>query len=676
MGVVVDSCKRTIKCCDSDDEEGYKNKYSKYIATESDKDGNDEESNSEQENNANDKKETLKDVKNMKIATNNLFMQRHQSPWKFYEELEELGIGNYGIVKKVRLVKNPDIIRAMKIIPEENILQGEGASLIDEIEILKNLEHPNIMKVYESFVDENNYYIISELCDQGHLLSKMEKLERMDQIVVKFLMDQIFNAVAYLHSKNILHGDIKLENVLLYTASKRGGRRFTSINQDFNEDESLTEDINQNYGKKKFSTKGKNYIKDMMNYEIKLIDFGCSKYFVKKNKKKKKLSGIIGTSIYCSPEVVDNLYDEKSDEWSCGVLMYILLCGQPPFYGDTEEEIFEKIKKCEYDFKHPAFKKVSKNCKDLIRKLLEPKKQYRIKASEALKHPFFTESFDPSSAMTENKDLNMLNQFINPIRYTSKFHEAIIAFLSVNFIPVDEEKNLRTLFRYMDKDGKNAITKEAMKDCLDEINIKITDEELQRVFDSVDDNGSGYIEYHEFIRNACDIKSLLSESNLRNAFHSISGNKETITGEDIKKFIFHDSIVEEETLKEYFEQFGMKYGDTIIFDEFFNMIKRNKKLRHHEKRKKNIKKKESKYIFKGPVINEELGEEEYEEDTKKDEKKEKEDQLNDEDIDDDDNEDENENENKKDNYIITKLLDNIKSKENKLEKLDDKIKDN
>ena len=682
MGVVVDSCKRTIKCCDSDDEEGYKNKYTKYIATESDKDENDEESNSEQENNTNDKNEAPKGVKNMKIATNNLFMQRHQSPWKFYEELEELGIGNYGVVKKVRLVKNRDIIRAMKIIPEENIVQGEGASLIDEIEILKNLEHPNIMKVYESFVDDNNYYIISELCDQGHLLSKMEKLERMDQIVVKFLMDQIFNAVAYLHSKNILHGDIKLENVLLYTASRRGGRRFTSINQDFNEDESLTEDINQNFGKKKFSTKGKNYIKDMMNYEIKLIDFGCSKYFVKKNKKKKKLSGIIGTSIYCSPEVVDNLYDEKCDEWSCGVLMYILLCGQPPFYGDTEEEIFEKIKKCEYDFKHPAFKKVSKNCKDLIRKLLEPKKQYRIKASEALKHPFFTESFDPNTAMTENKDLNMLNQFINPIRYTSKFHEAIIAFLSVNFIPVDEEKNLRTLFRYMDKDGKNAITKEAMKECLDEINVKITDEELQIIFDNVDDNGSGYIEYQEFIRNACDIKSLLTESNLRNAFHSISGNKETITGEDIKKFIFHDSVVEENTLKEYFDQFGMKYGDTIIFDEFFHMIKRNKKLRNHEKRKKNFRKKSSKFVFTGPVINEELGEEENEEDSKIDEKKENEHKLIDDDIDDDDNdndndnEEENENENKKGNYIFTKLLDNIKSKEDKLEKLDDKINNN
>ena len=624
MGIVIESCKSTIKCCDSDDERGYKRTYPSNM--ESDSDNNNDESASEPDYSTNEKKEEApQDVKNMKIGANNLFMQRHISPWKFYEEVGELGIGNYGVVKKVRLIKNPTVVRAMKIIPEENIIQGEGASLIDEIEILKNLEHPNIMKIYESFVFDNNYYIVSELCDQGHLLSKMEKLEKMDQIVVKFLMEQIFNAVAYLHSKNILHGDIKLENVLLYTASKRGGRRFTCINQDFNQDKSLTEDINQNFGKKKFSKKGKNYIRDMMNYEIKLIDFGCSKYFVKKNKKK-KLSGIIGTSIYCSPEVVDNLYDEKSDEWSCGVLMYILLCGQPPFYGDNEDEIFEKIKKCEYDFSNPAFKNVSKNCKDLIRKLLEPKKQHRIKASDALKHPFFTESFDPSSAMTENKDLNMLKQFVNPITYCSKFHEAIIAFLSVNFITVDEENNLRTLFRYMDKDGKNAITKEEMKKCLEEININISDEELQKVFETVDNNGTGYIEYQEFIRNACDIKQLLTESNLKNVFLTISGNKETINGEDIKNFIFHDTTVHEDTLKEYFEQFGMKYDDTMIFEEFYHMIKKNKKLRRRANNKKDkinrlkepkSKLKESKYAFKGPVINEEKGEEEIEDEEEK-----------------------------------------------------------
>ena len=610
MGSVVDSCKSTIKCCESDDEKGpIDRRYSKYIPSDSESEDNNEDENSDKEKQNEEKK--IEDVENIIIDTNNLFMQRHQSPWNFYEELEELGSGFYGVVKKVRLIKNPEIIRAMKIIPEENIVQGEGASLINEIEILKILQHPNIMKVYESFVYNHNYYIISELCDQGHLLSKLEKIGKMDQIVVKFLMGQIFNAVAYLHSKNILHGDLKLENVLLYTASRRGGRRFTSINQDFNHDESLTEDINKNFGKKNYSNKSKKYITDMMNYEVKLIDFGCSKYFVK-NKKKKKLSGIIGTSIYCSPEVVDNLYDENCDEWSCGVLMYILLCGEPPFYGENEEEIFDKVKKCDYSFSNPAFKKVSKNCKDLIRKLLEPKKQYRIKAREALRHPFFTENFDPNSAMTENTDLNYLKQFINPIGYISKFHEAVIAFLCVNFISKDEENNLRKLFRYMDKEGKNSISKKELKQSLEEIDIKITDEELDKIFETVDENGTGFIEYQEFIRNACDIQALLSESNLKNVFNTICGDKELMSGEDIKKFIFKETKINEQALKEFFDSFGMKYENNIKFEEFSYMIKKNKKLGHKKKAKS--KKKISKYLFDGPVINEAQGDEEQESD--------------------------------------------------------------
>ena len=599
MGIVIDSCKSTINCCD-DDEEGYvARNYTR--KTSSDNESAEEDFTEHEEKPPEKIEEAPKDISDMVIKANKLFMQRHQSPWKFYEELEEIGSGMYGVVKKVRLISNPEVTRAMKIIPEENVVQGEGASLIDEIEILKNLDHINIMKMYESFVDNNNYYIVSELCDQGHLLSKMEKLGKMDQIVVKYLMDQIFNAVAYLHSKNILHGDIKLENVLLNKTTKRGGRRFTNINLDFNENEELTEDINKNFGKRQTSKKSVNYIKDMMNYEVKLIDFGCSKYFVKR-KKKKKLRGIIGTSIYCSPEVVDNLYDERSDEWSCGVLMYILLSGVPPFYGDTEEEIFEKIKKCKYDFTPPPFKKVSKNCKDLIRRLLEPKKQYRIKAIEALRHPFFTESFDPNSAMTEDKDLNVLKNFINPIKYQSKFHEAIAVFLCVNFITTEEENTLKTVFRYLDKDGKGIISLEMMKKSLEEIGIEISDEELQKVYDQIDENGSSFIEYQEFIRNTCDIKKLMSEQNLKNVFNTISSNNNTMTGQDIKNFIFHDAIVREETLKEYFDSFGMKFEDSIVFDDFYNMIRNNQKLGKKEKKQK--------FEFKGDIIEEKNEEEE------------------------------------------------------------------
>ena len=162
----------------------------------------------------------------------------------------------------------------------------------------------------------------------------------------------------------------------------------------------------------------------MLNYEIKLIDFGCSKIFSKRGEKK---SGIIGTSIYCSPEVIDNLYDEKCDEWACGVLMYILLCGQPPFNGKTEEEIFKKIKKCDYNFSPEPFKNVSENCIDLIKKLLQPNKNKRIKAIDALRHPFFTETFNPDKALTQNKDLSLIEKLSEIKRPHSKFHESVIS---------------------------------------------------------------------------------------------------------------------------------------------------------------------------------------------------------------------------------------------------------
>ena len=366
MGVILESCKQHVHCCNKEDKrqetetEEYSESLSGSIDQQTDNDNDDE---------------TFSKIPNDRINTNDLVMEYQTSPWIYYKELITLGEGTYGTVKKVYLIKNPLTIRAMKIIPKENLMEGvDNLKLIDEIQILKKVDHPNIMKIYECFIDKDNFYIISDFCDQGDLLGKLEKLGKMNEIVVKFLMDQIFNAVAYLHSRNILHGDIKLENILLYTASNNKGRRFTSINIDINHKVDLQREINRTNS---FTKRSRNYVNDMLNYEVKLIDFGCSKYFVNKKQKHRKLSGIIGTTLYCSPEVVDDLYDEKSDEWSCGVLMYILLCGEPPFQGNSEEEIFKKIKKCEYNFKPKEFDDVSNNCKDLIRKLLEPKKRRR-----------------------------------------------------------------------------------------------------------------------------------------------------------------------------------------------------------------------------------------------------------------------------------------------------------
>ena len=543
------------------------------------------------------------DIINMKVKINDLIMEHQTSPWIYYKELSTLGSGTYGTVKKVCLIKNPSTIRAMKVISKKNFIEGvDQSKLIDEIKILKKLDHPNIMKIYECFIDEENFYIISDFCDQGDLLGKIEKLGKMNEIVVKFLMEQIFNAVAYLHSKNVLHGDIKLENILLYTAtSKNNGRRFTTINLDINNMLDLRRELNRS---NTVTKRSKNYVNDMLNYEIKLIDFGCSKYFVNKHKKT-KLSGIIGTTLYCSPEVVDDLYDELSDEWSCGVLMYMLLSGEAPFQGESEEEIFENIKKCNYNFKSIQFKEVSFLCKNLIKRLLEPNKKKRIKASEALKHPFFTQFFNPIKAMTENIDLNIIKHLVNFQKPESKFHEVMFAFICNNYISIDEEKRLRAVFRYLDKSERNALLKEELNLCLKEIKICLNEEELDEIFSIIDANKSGAIEYQEFLRAACDKKLLFTEENLKNAFLMLNEGKEKeyIDKEDIKKFIFHDSNIQDEIFNEYLEQFGMKKDDKINFKQFCDILKNNKKLEEKKKEEKLIDKIDK--LFNDKKLNEE-----------------------------------------------------------------------
>ncbi len=512
------------------------------------------------------------------VKLKNLFIEHFSNPWDTYTELSTLGEGAYGVVKKVYLKSSPETLRAMKIIPKENIIENsDGTKLIDEIEILKNLEHPNIMKIYECFNDKDNVYIVSEFCDQGDLLGKMEKLGTLNQIVVKFLMGQILNAIAYLHSNRIFHGDIKLENVMLYKTSLRESRRFSRINNDLNRSVKLQKEIEKSFNSKTFkSKKSFNLIEDMNNYEIKLIDFGCCKYL--KKKKNNNLSGIVGTSIYCSPEVIDNLYDEKSDEWACGILMYILLCGEPPFIGETEEEIFANIKRGKLSFDKPQFDTVSDNCKNLIRKLLEPNNKDRITASKALNHAFFKENYNPNKAMTNNVDKNMLKKLLEIKPLPSKFHELIEAYLCFNFIEKDEEKNLTQVFRLLDRNRKNRLSKKDFENTFKEYDISYSDEQIQNIFNIFDSDGNNSIEYQEFLRAMCDKEKLYSDKNLENAFNSIDVDKKGfIDANDIKKFIYKNKKVEEKKFLKYLKQIGMDIKSKINFPQFVDFI-RNQKL--------------------------------------------------------------------------------------------------
>ena len=509
------------------------------------------------------------------IKQKNLFAQHYTDPWKTYKELEIIGEGSFGIVKKVCLINHEETIRAMKIIPKSIIKEDEnGRQLIDEIDILKSLEHPNIMKIYECFNDNENVYIISEYCNEGDLLGKMEKMHSMNEIVVKFLMGQILNAIAYLHSNKVIHGDIKLENVMLYKATNKG-ITFNRINMDLQKDKKLQNEINKSFNRKTFKKLASfNYIIDMYDYEVKLIDFGCCKYFDKL--KNPKLSGIVGTCIYCSPEVIDDLYDERSDEWSCGVLMYILLCGVPPFTGDTEEEIFDNIKRGKLSFDKPEFKNVSENCKKLIRKLLEPDSKKRIKASKALHEPFFNENYNPS-AITQDVKKEDIKKLLTMEKLPSKFHELIEAYLCYNFINKEEEKNLRKLFRYFDRNEQNRLIRDDFEKAFKDNNIEYTEDDLNRIMEALDSDGNNSIEYQEFLRGMCDKDALHSDENLKSVFETIDeDSKGYINVQDVKNFIFKKKEIEDEKFADYLKSIGMNLNSKLKYDDFVDIIRERK----------------------------------------------------------------------------------------------------
>ena len=171
-----------------------------------------------------------------------------------------------------------------------------------EIDILKNLDHPNILRLYEVFEDAKNIYLVTELCNGGELFDEIVSRTRFGERDAANVIKQLISAISYCHSKKVCHRDLKPENILI------------------DNKESLT---------------------------IKLIDFGTSQRF----EDEEKMELVLGTAYYIAPEVLKGEYDEKCDVWSIGVILYILLSGEPPFPGGDDKEILRSVIQGKYSFK-------------------------------------------------------------------------------------------------------------------------------------------------------------------------------------------------------------------------------------------------------------------------------------------------------------------------------------
>ncbi|MCQ2818889.1 MAG: protein kinase [archaeon] len=539
------------------------------------------------------------DIKEMHIKTKNVIQKNKSNVYEVYELIKDISEGSFGKAQVVRLRSNPKIERALKIIPKVNINKAyKIAGISSEIDILRRLDHPYIVKIYEFFEDEKNYYFVNEYCPDGDLANAVYKNGPFTEISVKHFLFQILQAVAYLHDNKVVHGDIKPENILIdnYSYGKEtrtNERKLSRVikkikdNTPRNSTENVItfkEDINMSSkGPKKknsFTDSHTNktyldYAHDLEAFHIKIIDFGCSKIF----NKKQKMSGLIGTSLYCSPEVIKNSFDDNCDEWSCGILAYYLLYKKYPFQGRTEKEIFDSVMKNPLKFPKNSFdQELSYDCKDLIKKLLEKDSEKRIKAKDALNHIFFDEIkggyIETGLDLNEQEELkNRLEILKNYKKSQSKFKEFVIAYLTLNFLNKKEEVLLQNFYNYFEKTDDVHITKEDFMKFMIAKSSMINKTEINMLFDQIDSDKNGFIEFQELARALGNKQELLTEANLKSAFDFFDTDKSgDITCEELCQRLFMKNGEQDVIFDDFLEEIGKKRTDTINFEEFKNLI--------------------------------------------------------------------------------------------------------
>ena len=522
-----------------------------------------------------DKKGVVKNISNLPIGLGTIIRKNNKKPNDNYIISKSLGEGGFGSVVKV-IHKNTGQVRAMKIIPKNNLKQGyTEEEIFREINILKKLEHPYIMKLYEFYSDEEYFYLINEFCSEGDLSEKLQKVGRFEEKLVKLLMFQIFSAVWYLHSNNVIHGDLKLENVMIdnlnfhESKKKNDNNNNNNLKNSFEKRLSLVTSYKLDFHNIQNVEGNKHKFDNIKNFEIKLIDFGAAKIFTKY---KKQFDDTVGTLVYCSPEVLKNNYDSKCDIWSCAVIMYILLSGEIPFAGDSEEEIIKSIMNKKVSFDSSFFNNVSEEAKDLIQKCLIYNKSKRYNAKEALDHPFFKIDIDVNNLFQEDLTVEINQVLVRMKNFStkSKFHQAILVFLAYNYAEKRITERLKHIFFYINKSLDGRIKPKELLSIYQENNMKITKDEVLKIIKSVDFNNSGAIEYEEFIRIALPKEDLLTEINLKEAFDLFDINKTgNITVNEMKEVLGMDNDVDENVVLNFLNDLGYK---TINYLQFRNLV--------------------------------------------------------------------------------------------------------
>ncbi|RWR85448.1 calcium-dependent protein kinase 1 [Cinnamomum micranthum f. kanehirae] len=346
------------------------------------------------------------------------------------------------------------------------ITQEDVEDVRREIQIMHHLAgHPNVISITGAFEDGVAVHVVMELCAGGELFDRIIQRRHYTEKKAAELARVIVSVVEACHSLGVMHRDLKPENFLF-------------VNQ---KEESL----------------------------LKTIDFGLSTFF----KPGETFTDVVGSPYYVAPEVLRKRYGQEADIWSAGVIIYILLSGVPPFWGETEQEIFEQVLHGDLDFSLDPWPSISQSAKDLMKRMLvrDPKK--RMTAHEVLCHPWVRVNGVAPDKPLDSAVLSRMKQF-SAMNKLKKMALRVIA----ESLSEEEIAGLKEMFNMIDADNSGHITFEELKSGLKRVGANLKESEIYSLMEAADIDSSGTIDYKEFIAATLHLNKIEREDHLFAAF--------------------------------------------------------------------------------------------------------------------------------------------------------------
>lgn len=506
-----------------------------------------------------------------------------------YEFFDKAGQGSFGKVLVVRH-KATKQVRACKAVTVRG--QSQAELIHTEIQTLRLLDHPNILKLFETYYDGTNMYLISELCEGGSLQDRINfhypknpagstisagapaaARKSMGEGLVALIMQQLLGALAVCHSRSIIHRDIKPENILFVTRAKESPLKLIDFG--------LATTLENAYASaRELKIRRKGFIGALSKAIPACVPPCIKPYSVR------KIMPRAGTLNYFSPEMIRGEYTELTDVFSAGIILYQLLTGVHPFYVsgvDDENSVKFKISKREADFPLDLWNHISADAKDLTRKLLMRDPNYRISAINALKHRWFKDPLKPT--LHGNSGGGGVTQSIfeglREFNQSTRLKQILLKMLARELTEI-QTQDLRKKFLSLDKSGDGKISRDDLINGMKSIGISPGDIELLLPPVNAESAFNTVISYNEFLAALSERKVKYGKTQLREAFKKLDIDNSGIVSIENLQSIIRASLqvtqttsIEDSQIYEVMFEAGILENDLIdglTFTDFSDIV--------------------------------------------------------------------------------------------------------